>query len=133
MRTEYRNILQFKIDGDKSYIDGAYWIKHPKIADYIIQVIASTGMGWDHVSVSLLNNKRKHARLLDRVERCPTWEEMCHVKDLFFSPDECVIQFHPAQSEYVNFHAHCLHLWKPQGVELPIPDSIMVGPKTTTV
>lgn len=131
MKTDYKSILQYKIDGDHSYIDGRYFIKHPKIQGYVIQVIASTGMGWDHVSVSLIDNRRGHARLADRVERCPTWGEMCFVKNLFFESSECVIQFHPAESEYVNAHPYCLHLWKPQGVELPIPNSIMVGPKST--
>lgn len=43
--------------------------------------IASNGRGWEHVSVSPKNQKR-----------CPTWEEMCAVKNLFFEPEETVIQ-----------------------------------------
>lgn len=77
-------------------------------------VIASWGLGWDHVSVS-------------RSGRCPDWEEMCRVKDAFFEPEECVIQFHPPKSRYVNMHPFCLHLWRPQNVELPMPDPLMVG------
>ena len=46
------------------------------------------------------------------MERCPTWKEMCYVKDIFWNRDECVIQFHPPESEYVNTHPYCLHLWK---------------------
>jgi hypothetical protein len=23
------------------------------------------------------------------------------------------LQFHPAKSEYVNLHNHCLHIWQP--------------------
>ena len=56
-------------------------------------VIASDGGGWDHVSVTLKNQKR-----------CPTWDEMCAIKDMFFEEDEVVIQYHPAKSEYVNNH-----------------------------
>lgn len=70
----------------------------------VLRVIVSDGGGWDHVSVSLAN-------------RTPTWEEMCYVKDLFFRSDEVVMQLHPAKSEYVNFHPHCLHLWRPQTEE----------------
>ena len=44
--------------------------------------------------------------------RCPTWDEMCLVKDIFWQDDECVVQFHPPKSEYVNLHPYCLHLWK---------------------
>jgi hypothetical protein len=127
MKTDFKEIQQFKIDGDKSYIDGAYWFKHPKITGYIIQVIASCGLGWDHVSVSLLDNRRGKARLIDKVERCPTWPEMCHVKNLFFDKDETVIQYHPPEESYVNNHQYCLHLWKPQTFELPVPERILVG------
>ena len=80
-----------------------------------LMVIVSWGMGWDHVSVS-------------RKNRCPDWDEMCRVKNIFWGPEECVVQYHPAKSEYKNFHRFCLHLWKPQGVELPTPQSIMVAP-----
>lgn len=76
-------------------------------------VIASFGMGWDHVSVS-------------RKNRCPNWPEMCFIKDIFFKDDEVVIQYHPKKSEYVNDHKNCLHLWKPHNIELPMPDVIMV-------
>lgn len=82
-----------------------------------IRVIASTGMGWDHVSVS-------------RSNRCPNWPEMEHVKRLFFRDDETAMQLHVPPSDHVNIHPHCLHLWRPQAAEIPRPPSIMVGPKT---
>lgn len=72
--------------------------------------IASDGGGWDHVSVSPWNQKR-----------CPTWEEMCAIKDMFFEPEETVIQYHPPHSEYVNNHPYCLHLWRPTDQEIPRP------------
>ena len=73
-------------------------------------VIASSDGGWEHVSVSPKNQKR-----------CPTWEEMCVVKDMFFEPEEAVMQLHPAHSEYVNNHPYCLHLWRPLEREIPLP------------
>lgn len=79
-------------------------------------VIASDGLGWEHVSVSLGN-------------RTPNWREMCHVKDLFWEEEDTVIQYHPAKSEYVNNHPNCLHLWRPQGEKIPIPPSYLVGIK----
>lgn len=86
-----------------------------KLSDnQFVLVIFSTGGGWEHVSAS-------------RKDRCPTWDEMCQVKDFFFKPEECVIQFHPPQREYVNNHPFCLHLWKPIGKEIELPPSIMVG------
>lgn len=79
-------------------------------------VVASDGMGWEHVSVS-------------RLDRCPTWDEMCQIKDMFWDADDCVVQYHPPKREYVNIHPFCLHLWRPLDVELPQPDAIMVGPR----
>ena len=70
--------------------------------------VCSTGGGWDHVSVS----QRK---------RCPSWEEMCIVKDIFFNKNECCVEYHPAAKDYVNLHPNCLHIWKPQNADLPTP------------
>ena len=46
-------------------------------------VIASWSGGWEHVSVSLPGQSR-----------CPRWDEMCFIKDLFWAEDECVVQYH---------------------------------------
>lgn len=80
--------------------------------------IASDGEGWEHVSVSML-------------DRCPTWEEMCRVKDAFWSPDDLVIQMHPPASDYVNNHPYCLHLWRKAGTNefCERPPAILVGLK----
>lgn len=83
-----------------------------------LQIIASDGLGWEHVSISPTHEKRT-----------PTWDEMCFVKNLFWEPEEVVVQYHPAESEYVNLHPYVLHLWKPIGVDLPAPPSILVGPR----
>lgn len=79
-------------------------------------VIASDGMGWEHVSVS-------------RRDRAPLWDEMCQIKAMFWGEEDCVIQFHPPQSEYINNHPFCLHLWRMVGADFPLPDSILVGIK----
>ena len=100
--------------------NGCFVIPHYKVADYFFNVIVSDGMGWEHVSVSLTSNKRK-------VERCPTWEEMCYIKDLFWDEHETAIQYHPAKSEYVNNHQYCLHLWNPTQQDIPKPLKIMIG------
>lgn len=81
-----------------------------------VKVIASDGMGWQHVSVSLASSNNP-----------PSWPIMCQVKDLFFEPTDWVCQFHPAHSEYVNNHPGCLHLWRYTAGEFPKPDRLMVG------
>lgn len=83
---------------------------------YEFTVIASDGMDWEHVSVSLNN-------------RTPNWREMCFIKELFWEEDKCVIQYHPPKSEYVNNHKNCLHLWRPLKENIPMPPSILVGVK----
>lgn len=79
-----------------------------------LSVIASDGEGWEHVSVST-------------PFRCPTWDEMCWIKDQFWGPEDCVVQFHPPRSEYVNVHQFCLHLWRPTTGEIVTPPALLVG------
>ena len=84
-----------------------------------LRVIASDGGGWQHVSVSIEGQTNP-----------PPWAVMCKVKDLFWEPEDVVVQFHPKRSEYVNNHNGCLHLWRcTDGRDFPTPPSIMVGIK----
>ncbi len=83
-----------------------------------LRVIASDGSGWEHVSVSL-------------EKRCPTWDEMCKVKRAFWEPEDCVVQYHPPESTYVNCHPYCLHLWRPKEGSFRAPPSYMVGAKSS--
>lgn len=76
--------------------------------------IFTSSLGWEHASVSQHN-------------KTPTWDIMCRVKDVFWSGEECCIEYHPKEEDYINMHEHCLHIWKPIGVEIPMPPSIMVG------
>jgi len=98
---------------DSSYgNNGAFFIPS-KNRKCIFKVIASDGRGWEHVSVSLPN-------------RCPTWNEMCYIKDIFWEDDKTIIQYHPAKSEYINNHPFVLHLWRPVNQKIPKPDLILV-------
>jgi hypothetical protein len=76
--------------------------------------MASDGSGWEHVSVSTS-------------VRCPTWAEMCWIKSLFWDEEDCVIQYHPPASQYVNNHPFCLHLWRPTDCDIPQPPTELVG------
>jgi hypothetical protein len=99
--------------------NGAF--KIPLDNNVIAFVIASDGEGWEHVSVHVIEKGKPET---------PTWEEMCEVKDLFWSKEDCVMQLHPPESEYVNNHPHCLHLWRPVNRSIPAPPAIMVGYKS---
>jgi hypothetical protein len=96
--------------------NGVFSIRVPG-EEYMLLVIASDGFGWEHVSVSM------H-------ERCPTWDEMCMVKSLFWDSEDTVMQLHPPESQWVNNHPYCLHLWRPSnGMEIPLPPTFTVGIK----
>lgn len=85
-------------------------------------IIASDGMGWEHVSVSFRPEKRLKQR-----RRTPTWDEMRLAKDLFWGEEETVMQLHPPKSTYVNNHPYTLHLWRPTNATIPLPLPEMVG------
>ena len=86
-----------------------------KIDHAILRIVASSGEGWDHVSVS-------------RKNRCPNWAEMEQIKHLFFKENETAMQLHVPESEHINCHPYCLHIWRPTDQEIPKPPPIMVGP-----
>lgn len=114
---EMKGIDEIKASGrlviNRLGLDGGNgWLYHPLFKKPMV-VVFSWGGGWDHVSVSFRN-------------KTPTWDEMCIVKDIFFHENECVIQYHPPKSEYVNNHPHTLHLWKPQNGTIPMPPKIFV-------
>lgn len=82
----------------------------------VLRVIATSGLGWDHASVST-------------PKRCPNWTEMCLIKDLFWEEEDMVMQVHPPKSEWISVHPFCLHLWRPldPGVRIPKPPAEFVG------
>lgn len=83
-------------------------------------ILATSGHEWDHISVS-------------RDDRIPLWIEMEQIKRIFFHPEECVMQLHPPDADYVTGRwpgqraLFVLHLWKPHNYEIPRPPKWMVG------
>ena len=94
-------------------------VLHTSTDEDVVRIIANDACResdwWEHVSVSLAH-------------RVPRWEEMCAVKDLFWSEDECVVQFHPARKDYVNFHPYTLHLWRHAKKKFLTPPAGLVRP-----
>jgi len=104
---------------DEDGMNGSFSIPLPS-HKVTANCIVSDGGGWEHVSVHVVERGE---------ERTPSWDEMCAVKDIFWGPEEVVVQFHPAKSEYVNNHPHVLHLWRSTTHKIKTPPSIMVGIK----
>lgn len=127
---EKSRVRSGKLASDASYgNNGAFMVKAVQtipnaepIAYFLFCIASDGGMDgetpWEHVSVTIVHP-------LDK--RCPTWDEMCAVKNVFWDKKDCVIQYHPPEDKYVNQHPHCLHLWRKPGVEIPIPDPNLVG------
>lgn len=114
-------LLKEKFDVDpvnRERFFGQGWIKlrGHRICDAAGVVFGSSENGWEHISVSFPN-------------RCPTWDEMCVAKDIFWREDEACIQVHPAREVYINVHKYCLHIWRPKDGKLILPPDAM--PKET--
>jgi hypothetical protein len=99
--------------------NGAAKFQHPRNGAWFVvifsdgtdwQELGLPGPPWEHVSVHVIAKGRT-----------PTWAEMCWVKGLFWGDEECVVQFHPPKSRYVNTHDEVLHLWRVVGVDFPAP------------
>jgi len=82
-----------------------------------LRIIATDGegSGWEHVSVSLMNNPKA----------CPSWEEMAMVKSLFWEPEDCVVEYHVGESNHISY-GEVLHLWRYTKGEFPQPPLIFV-------
>lgn len=124
MRNDWSHLEQFrKLDGHRPSSGGdrfgVFYMPRGRV-DFIILASEgdeSAGVPWEHVSARAKDYKG---------ERTPTWDEMCWLKDLFWNADECVVQFHPAKSDYVNYNPYVLHLWRPTKEVMPMPPLIAV-------
>jgi hypothetical protein len=93
---------------------GCFKVKSPTDPKVMLRVIAARGEGWDHISVST-------------ERRCPNWPEMEHIKRLFFDAEEVAFQLHVPVRDHISVHPHCLHIWKPHAVAIPLPPEWMVA------
>lgn len=109
-----------ELASDPSFGNNGYFVIQKEKHRNTLACVASDGVGWEHVSVST-------------PYRCPTWEEMCEVKDLFWDAEDLIVQYHPPKSEYVNNHPFVLHLWRQTDKEFPLPPSILVGFKDKNI
>ena len=96
--------------------NGACWIKLGSSKKMHL-AIASDKCGWEHVSISRPG-----------VNYCPSWDVMQSAKLLFWSAEDLVVQFHPPEKSYKNFHPYCLHLWRVAGSNdyVRLPPDILV-------
>lgn len=103
-------------NSDRGDTFGHFRLTAPTGAFVFVIAADGTETRFDHVSVSVQREKDGSP-----ARRCPTWEEMCFIRNLFWEPEECVIQYHPPASKYVNAHPYVLHLWKPLDTVIETP------------
>jgi hypothetical protein len=91
--------------------NGAFFI--PRATTVPLRCLASDGMGWEHVSVSL-------------PDRTPTWAEMERACRVFWDDTDTVMQLHVPRADWINCHPYCLHLWRPIDEVIPRPNPILL-------
>lgn len=110
-RRDVEILMHYRNVGDGQ--SGAFIVPSP-IDGKSLRIVASNDEGWDHVSIS-------------RAKRCPNWQELEHVRKLFFEENETVMQLHLPDQDHINHHPYCLHLWRPHHQEIPRPPARMVA------
>lgn len=110
---------------DSSDETGGRWIgvniDGPDGPTVSLVVVASWGLGWDHVSVS------RYSRITGGNLVPPSWNDMEGVKRAFFWPHEAAFQIHPPLSAYVNCHPGVLHMWRSQAAEIELPPCCLIA------
>jgi hypothetical protein len=116
---DYRLMNQAVLDRYGNWGDGycGVFIVPSPVPGRQLKVVASSGDGWDHVSVSICGSLHT-----------PTWGEMDVIKRVFFDDDTVVMQLHVPTEENISYHPGTLHLWAPLEAEIPRPPAWMVGP-----
>lgn len=84
-----------------------------------ILCLVSDTEGWEHVSVEIIPAPGMKQRL-------PHWDEMCYVANIFWERHEVVLQYRPAEKDYVNLNPYILHWWRPVSEKIPQPPKWMV-------
>ena len=115
---EIRKTQNLFIDAEAEN-DGMGGRYYDKQTGKFLHFIFSYQMGWEHLSVSTPS-------------KCPTWEQMCMMKDIFWNKDECCVEYHPKEEDYVNNHPYCLHIWRPTEEVMPTPPTLLVGFRSET-
>lgn len=130
MKTDWKHLEKFRSTAgfaasSEGCTFGAFQIPAAGSKKVILNVIATDGhdgtvdTGWEHVSVHAFDT-------IFTKKRIPTWLEMCFIKELFWEPGECVVQYHVPQSDHINVNEHVLHLWRCKTETFPMPPKIFV-------
>lgn len=84
-----------------------------EIDEEIVRCLATSDKGWQHVTVHIVGQ-----------DEPPTWKFLCQVKDLFWEPDDWVLQIHPPKNSKVHYQKGYAHLWRSISEIQPLPDEL---------
>lgn len=95
------------------------WFVIPGPEGITLRVMASDGSGW--ADSGLPGPPFEHVSVSTSRRRTPKWREMEFVREQFWEDHETVIQFSVPRDKHVNNHQYTLHMWRPVGVDVPLP------------
>ncbi len=96
---------------------------------YFLCVVVTDGTGWENTMISIMNKDGK------RSLRWPTADEIVQVKNIFWDPQDTVLQFMPSITDPQNVPQvpYTIYLWRPKLAIMPKPPKdfkIFSGKKT---
>lgn len=83
---------------ERTFGPGRHFWRQDGLSVIVTGGLHSDGRKWLHFSVA-------------RPDRLPTWDDLKETKRLFLGPERKAIQVIPKDSQYVNIHPYCLHLF----------------------
>jgi hypothetical protein len=93
--------------------------------DTALLVTVATRAGWEHVCVS-----KRRKRMLQKPEDVePDNGDMATVKDIFFKPEETVVEYFPHRESCLHPAPGTRHLWKHNLRDFPMPEVERKKPK----
>lgn len=108
-------------------VNGVYTIPHPNIKNHWFMCSVIINDGWEHVSAQLWKIISANKRQSRPADRCLTWKEQCYIKNFFWGPQEVIIQFFPAMTDYIgpDDEEFSVHLWNPLKDQCQVPQSMI--------
>ena len=110
------------VTGKETIIDGKYRLVHPYIKEYWFDCVVQVRNGWEHVGVKIMRIVSRNKETSTSTKRFPTWMEMNHIRNVFWGPQEVVLQFHEPMRHYEDTWTS--HLWNPL-TAINVPEQIL--------
>ena len=96
--------LEFKLE-DKTKLEGKYFILHPWIKDYYLEVNVKNE---ENLSLRIIKLMQRSKGIFKNVARYPTYEEVNMIRDAFWHKNETVAQI----IEIIDYKEFYIHLFK---------------------